>query len=408
VSTAVHRLHFDLDDQIAERYPQVPFEVRGEGSVEVTLAYEGEGAVVDLGCEDPERWRGWSGGARSRFVIGRDAATPGYEPGELPDGRWAVVLGLHAIPAAGVDVTVTVTLPAEGPVEDDPPAPPAPSAARGSERGLPAPAGLTWFAGDFHCHSLHSDGDQSLAQVAARAVGHGLDFLAMTEHNTVSHHPHLAGVGAAYDLSLLPGQEVTTARGHANAFGDIGFIDFRAPADTWEPEVEARGGFLSINHPIEGDCSWLHPLPSLPPAIELWHIGWFRDLRSTAPWAYWRHWRPDAVLLGGSDFHDLTHAYPPGTPTTWVLAEDRTPDAVFAAVLAGRTAIAIGPAPGTPTLLRLDEDLIAIDADGTVLVDIDGRRTAVHGSRVSLPAGDAGTGPFRLESADRTLLAVSR
>lgn len=407
MATTVHRLHFDLDDQATDRYPQVPFDIGGEGSVEVTLRYDTAGAVVDLGCRDPERWRGWSGGARSRFVIAEDAATPGYEPGELPPGTWSVVLGLHAVPADGIDVEVTVTVPAEGPIEVDPPAPPRPHSARGSARGLPAPAGLTWFAGDFHCHTLHSDGDQSLAQVAALAAGHGLDFLAVTEHNTVSHHPHLPAVGAGYDLTLLAGQEVTTARGHANAFGDIGWIDFRRPASDWQAEVEARGGLLSINHPIEGDCSWLHPLADLPPAVEFWHIGWFRDLSSTAPWALWQRWRQDATLLGGSDFHNHAHAYPPGTPTTWVAAEDRSADAILAAVRAGRTALAIGPAPGLPTLLRLDEQLVAVDADGTVLVDIEGRRSLVRGDRATIAAADAGRGPFRLEGANRSLLAIS-
>jgi hypothetical protein len=407
VTTTTHRLRFDLDDQAADRYPEVPFELGGADSVEVTLRYDTSTAVVDLGCLDPERWRGWSGGARERFVIRRDRATPGYEPGEMPAGRWAVVLGLHAVPAEGVEVEVTISTPALGDLDPEAPDPPPPTdVPRGSERGLPAPAGLTWFAGDFHSHTTHSDGEGTIAELSARATGNGLDVLAVTDHNTVSHHPHLPGVGAAYDITLLPGQEVTTARGHANAFGAIGWIDFRRPADTWVREVEARGGLLSINHPLEGDCSWQHPLADLPPALELWHIGWFRDLGSTAMWGLFDRWRSDAVLLGGSDYHQPGQGYSPGTPTTWVAAEDRSPEAIMAAVAAGRTALSWSPAP-SPTLLRVEDELVALEADGTVLVDLDGRRRVVHGDRVTFPVGALGRAPFRLESAKGHLVAIS-
>ncbi|MFJ3406909.1 CehA/McbA family metallohydrolase [Promicromonospora sp. NPDC090134] len=461
------RLRLSIDDQIKNRYLEVPFEIpagRSTDALEVTLAYDRDAAVIDLGCYDPERWRGWSGGARSRFAItpnagpgpaGRDrqgSATPGYEPGEIVPGRWAVVLGLHGMPAAPIDVTVTIATGAEaGPVEDEPPAPAPPSgtgalaaapgsAAPGSTasgstasgstttgssrphsagargrtrlgRDLPAPDGLTWYAGDPHAHTTHSDGALSIAQLAAAAVGRGLDFLAVTDHNTVSHHPHLPGVGAAYDLCLLPGQEVTTHAGHANAFGDIGWVDFRRPAAQWLSDVEERGGLLSVNHPLQDDCGWQFPVRT--GFLELWHISWFLDLTATGPWAYLRGFDgpADPVFLGGSDFHTPDQGYPPGTPTTWVAAEDRTPEAILDAVRQGRTALSRFPGPGEPVLVRVGDDLVAVDADGTVLVEgvPDGgtdRRRRVRGDRVTFSAPPE-HGPYRLEAADRTLLAIS-
>ena len=453
------RLRLSIDDQIENRYLEVPFEIpagRTADALEVTLAYDRDAAVIDLGCRDPERWRGWSGGARSRFAITPGAATPGYEPGELVPGRWAVVLGLHGMPAEPVDVTVTIATGVDaGAVEDEAPAPPPPSGSgtgswTGSSssagarangrapgrtrlgRDLPAPDGLTWYAGDLHAHTTHSDGTLSIAQLTAAAAGRGLDFLAVTDHNTVSHHAHLPGVGAAYDVCLVPGQEVTTHAGHANAFGDIGWVDFRRPAAQWLSEVEERGGLLSVNHPVQDDCGWLYPVQT--GFLELWHISWFLDLTATGPWAYLRaaagsrevHDRP--VLLGGSDFHTPDQGFPPGTPTTWVAAEDRTPEAILDAVRHGRTAISRFPGPGEPALVRVGDDLVAVDADGTVLVDgpasggslaLDGpagladrpgngsgRRRRVRGDRVAFSAPPE-RGPYRLEAADRTLLAIS-
>ena len=37
----------------------------------------------------------------------------------------------------------------------------------------------------------------------------------------------------AHGITLVPGQEVTVQAGHANALGDMGWIDFREPADAW-------------------------------------------------------------------------------------------------------------------------------------------------------------------------------
>src|SRR5205823_844610 len=133
------------------------------------------------------------------------------------------------------------------------------------------------------------------------------DFLAVTDHNTVSHHAELAAAGAAAGILLVPGQEVTTDRGHANAFGAVGWVDFREPAASW-------GGLLSINHPLAGDCAWLHPMDVRPPLAEVWHAGWW-DRTWTAPLAWLLAWAPDTVPVGGSDFHTLADAARPGGPT---------------------------------------------------------------------------------------------
>ena len=403
MGTVTRCLRLGLEDQLTDPYPTIPVEVGAGQSLEVTLSYDRDAAVVDLGCEGPAGWRGWSGDARERFAITPTAATPGYVAGELEPGTWHVVLGLYRMPADPIDVVVTATTTARAPaVEPEATAPaPAPSV-RGSGRRLPGEPGLTWFAGDFHCHTVHSDGDHSVAGLAQRAAANGLDFLAVTDHNTVSPHPHLHAAGAAYDITLVPGQEITTDRGHANAFGDIGFIDFRRPAQEWVEEVAARGGILSVNHPLEGNWAWEQPLTTLPPALELWHIGWFRDLTATAMWTLWQRWRPDAFVLGGSDFHNPILGYEPGTPTTWVLAADRSPEAILAAVTAGRTAVT--QTPRSPALLPVDGELVAVDAAGTVLRDLHGRGRPVSARLQSFRR--EGVGPYRLETAGRELVAL--
>ena len=411
----VERLHLTIDHQIADRYHEVPFEVPpGTPSVSVRLSYDTTRGVIDLGCEGPEGWRGWSGGARDRFTIAATEATPGYRPGEPEPGTWRVILGLHKVPADGLYVTLQFDAPATELPERERHAAPEPDTVRGSDRDdLPAPAGLRWYAGDFHAHTVHSDGSESISELAVRGVRAGLDFVAVTDHNTVSHHQHLPRIGAEHGITLLPGQEVTTARGHANAFGDIGWIDFRRPASRWVKEVDARGGILSINHPIDGDCAWRHPLDVLPPALELWHSSWYRDRTNTGVWAFHQLWQGPVTPLGGSDFHRPELGWPLGAPTTWVLAEDASPEGILDGVRAGRTAISLGAFPGsglsawqTPLLLSLDGDVTALGAAGTVLVDSTGRRRRMTNDRERVPHS-WGAGPLHLEDSDRRVLAIT-
>jgi hypothetical protein len=394
-------LRLSADDRAASPYLQVPFEVpEGAGSLELHLDYDRSLGVLDLGCEGPHGFRGWSGGARSHVVIAADAATPGYLPGRPEPGTWSVVLGLHRVPEEGLQARVRVTVPATAgpPAEPEPPLVPQ----RRPRRDLPAAPGLTWYAADLHAHTLHSDGSLTIPELAAAAVAAGLDVLAVTDHNTVSHHPHLPGVGARFGLTLLPGQEITTDRGHANAFGDIGWVDFRRPAREWQAEVSRRGGLLSVNHPLAADCAWQHDMPERPALAEIWHWTWL-DPTWTAPLAWWMAWDPGTVPVGGSDFHDPAQGRPLAVPVTWVACEGEPDvDTVMDALRCGRTAVAAGI--DTPVLLRVEDDLVAVGADGALLTDAEGRRTRVRGDLVRLPGRE---GPHRLETPLAAVLAIT-
>lgn len=393
-----------IEDRAESLYVDVPFEVRGCESLEVLLEYDTSRAVIDLGCMGPAGWRGWSGGAKKRFVISRVAASTGYRPGELEAGSWNVVLGLHLVPAEGVMVELTINTPATGGPEREPSAPaPVSTVPASRRRGLPAEAGMTWFAGDCHAHSLHSDGSLSIRQLAAEAARNGLDFLAVTDHNTTSHHPHLEGVSGEYGIALLPGQEVTTARGHANAYGRINWVDFRRHPDDWLDQVEKEGGFLSINHPVATDCSWQWQLSRKPTHAEIMHETWLLNRRDTSIWAWLSAWGESVVPLGGGDFHRLEDGHPTGLPTTWVQAEYPGEEEILNGLKTGPTALSMGI--DAPLLLRVEGDLLAIDAEGTLLVDGDGRRQLIRGTRLAVQ--DRGSGPYRLETADRQILALT-
>ena len=194
-----HAGRWTLQDRIASAWHYLPFEVPpGSCALRAELEYDRSGTVLDLGCLGSAGFRGWSGGARRSFVITSTLATPGYLAGEPEPGTWQLMIGLHRIPARGCDYRVTVEVsgirgelaPADAPAQLPP------LTDRPRPRELPATPGRRWLAGDLHTHTVHSDGAMTVPELARFAAGQGLDFLAITDHNTISHHAELAPAAA--------------------------------------------------------------------------------------------------------------------------------------------------------------------------------------------------------------------
>src|SRR5262249_20597232 len=138
-----------------------------------------------------------------------------------------------------------------------------------------------------------------------------------------------------------------------------------------------------------------------PQLAEVWHSGWW-DRTWGAPLAWLLAWGTTIVPVGGSDFHRLTDGARPGQPTTWVASAEPSVEAILAGLRAGRGALTESPAG--PALVPLEGELVAMDADGTLLVDFSGRRRPVRGDRARFPA--AGTGPSWLEDDRAGILAI--
>lgn len=392
-SLITHSGTWTVEDRLGSPWHYLPVEVgTGVAALRVTLSFDrSAGAVLDLGCLSPAGFRGWSGGARDFFVVSAARATPGYLPGPVEAGLWQVVIGLHAVPAGGVRYQVmaesfgelTEVLADELMAGIDPPV--LAAGERPTRRELPAAAGHRWLAGDLHAHTVHSDGALTVPELAVLAVRRGLDFVAVTDHNTVSHHAALGAAAARYGVVLIPGQEVTTANGHANVFGDTGWVDFRLPASSWLTAADACGGLMSVNHPFAGPTSWLHPMPRRPPLLEVWHWSWLDPVWTTSL-SWWQAWDPAAVPVGGSDWHREGSDAPLGTPTTWVAAADGSVSAILQGLRAGRVAISAGR--DGPVLLRNDGELVAVGADGLLLADPAGPYRRIGGDLTRLPGRD--------------------
>lgn len=339
-----------------ETYREIPFRVpAGTTSITVEFAYTGKDqkSVIDLGLRDPHRLRGWSGGNKAKFVVTETWATPSYMPGPLPAGDWNLILGVPNLRKDGrAEYVAKITL-------DD-------GAAFHGFADAPLKTGPAWYRGDLHMHTGHSDGSCAsrtgprvpcpLFHTLEAATARGLDFVAVTEHNTTAHHNDLAQMQPYYgDLLLIPGREITTFKGHANVFGVTAPLDFqlggpRAPGlDAILDQVAAAGGLFSINHPglPSGElcmgCGWTARTDfSRIPAIEV-----INGTTTTGPLAGFALW--DAQLnaghritgVAGSDNHDpsLGGERGVGAPTTVVLAADLSQDSILAGLRAGHVFI---------------------------------------------------------------------
>ncbi|RUO72266.1 phosphotransferase [Pseudidiomarina sediminum] len=265
--------HIELKGKISgaqhQSYVAVPFDVpAGTQHIEVSFDYDNSHrTVIDLGLEDPQRFRGWSGGSKKQFSLSELAATPSYLAGPIIAGEWKLILGVPNIRSTSessyhATITLHSTIPDTQQVIAD-------------KRG--------WYRGDLHAHSGQSDGwcqskrAQKVAcpteQGLSRAERLQLDFIAFTEHNSRAGFADVARLQPFYDnLLMLPGREITTFYGHANVLGESGFIDFRM----------TDNDFTAIQKQINNQAITIINHPNLPSGEQCMGCGWQADANYNA------------------------------------------------------------------------------------------------------------------------------
>jgi len=372
-------------------YLYLPFSVSSRASrIHVSYGYSepvtapfgnGPGNVVDIGIFDSrghefletDGFRGWSGTAKPEFFIAPDDATPGYVRGPLVPGEWNIMLGVDRIEPEGAryEVAVTVTEQPQGEARTNTPLPrtgEGPGVRDHSARGTQHSP--RWLKGDLHCHTVHSDGLNSVEEIVRNAVDLGLDFLAVTDHNTNTHFEEMDRL-SHLPIVLIPGEEVTTYWGHANMWGLREWIDFRC-AD--EDSIQAvrkyvlrKGGLISVNHPKSVGPPWLFRGWEGYPSMEVWQAPWrFYNWESLERWDALLRKGERIVAVGGSDTHSIPPAEPRhphglANPTTWVWAGNEKGEmgngegAILDAIRAGHAFITDAP-NDTQLILTADAD----------------------------------------------------
>lgn len=359
----------------------LPFIVpAGTAQIHVAFDHDGSdrGITVTLGVRDPQRFRGWGGNLKHSFSIAEAFATHSFLPGPLPAGPWRIVMAVPSIrdgDAAAWHLRIWFSRATD-----------LDEVAFLSEPIDPKPG---WYRGDLHSHSGQSDARcRSLAGRAApcpafftlqQAAAHGLDFLALTDHNVTSQFADLAGLQPYFDtLLLLPGREITTRFGHANLVGPMGSLETelsRPGAETMSrllANAHATGGFLTINHPARATgedclgCGWNAPDTDYTQidAIEAVNGGSTletpgdREAAISKQIDWWQGLLDKGYRLvgvGGSDNHDPLQAlgHSPigpqavvGSPATVVHAASLSQGDILTGLRSGRVFIDLGEGHG--------------------------------------------------------------
>jgi len=428
-------LHGTVIGKQNNTYIEVPFTVPA-GTVRVTLTFTYSGkeqrTALDLGLLDPRGVRCWSGGNKSTLTVSSTDATPSCLSGPVHPGVWKLLLGVPNIRSTETSTyTADLFFTRSGLVADEP-----------AVLRKPIRTGAAWYRGDLHMHTAHSDGScNSVAGVkvpcpvfviAEAAARRGLDFIAITDHNTTSQYGSMREIAPFFDtLLLIPGREITTFHGHANLFGTEDFLDFRLGSaevpdiNTLLRRAASLGGLLSLNHPAAptGEvcmgCGWDPTPPAdlhLVQAIEAVNGGAEEGPFSGTP--FWEK-QLDAGFrltgIGGSDNH--TAQRPPdqigsiGSPTTVVYATELSTPAILAGIRAGHVFVDL--TGSKDRLLELTArsgvqsatmgDLLAAPANTSV--DFIAHTSGVSGAALYLiedRQSAAGTEPLRLSGPDQT------
>lgn len=349
-------LELFIDHAREGSYFTLPFTMPGDAEI-LTLTYryerhrESEGRIVngifvsrreanviDLGLIAPDGTQvGASGSDKVEIRLSATDATPGYKPYPLVSGEWQILVGAYHVAPEGVAVTYELSITQKR---------------------------LRWLKGDLHTHTLASDGVLTVEELGWHAARHGLDFLAVTDHNQLiaaDALPHIPG------LTLIPGVEWTHYQGHANFLG----IDkpYDAPFATNTPEeafarfdsARNRGALITINHPFEEGCGFQFDIHALPfDCLEVWN-GPMREsnLRAIGLWQSLLAAGKKIPLCGGSDYHRDNPFQILGGPTTCVYAMSPGPADILAALKAGHAYVTF--APNGPTLELTAGDAILGD-----------------------------------------------
>jgi hypothetical protein len=381
-------------------YVEVSFVVPA-GTQEIQIAHsDGSDAdILDWGVRSPDGFRGWGGGLTEDAVIGVEQSSRGYLPGPIRPGAWTLVIGKAKLDADGAHYAITVTCLDAASLPVLPKAAFAPVIVQADRR---------WYKGDFHVHSRESgDASATFDEITALTRQRGLDFVNLSDHNTVSQHALQAAYMASHpEVLLLRGAEITTYAGHGNAVGLSSYVDHRigfggrAIGGVLD-DVAAQGAIFLVNHPTldvgsvcigcawkHGDADWskiagielltaryeLSQAAFLPQAIAMWDDLLDRGFRIAA--------------VGGSDDHtagrDLSSTESPiGSPTTLVLADNLGEAAIIDAVRRGRTIVQLrGPDdPLVDVTLETPSGTVGIgdDADGVDRVRLTIRVTGGDG-----------------------------
>ena len=307
---------------------------------------------LSMSLFDPNGPRGihyWITDGKGTLTLSAGYTSPGFYSGPIPAGTWTLFVHTYRILAPDpVTYRLDITLTSET-ITDE-----APVFAKKQE----IKRGPGWYRGDLHSHTIHSDGSWDVPDLVAFAREHGLDFIALTDHNTVAGLPHHDSLTDDTILTM-GGFELTTFYGHALALGKRHMYGWRLGTEQGvtmqqvAQKVLDGGGLFVIAHPMapgDPECSGCHweyedMRPGNAPAVEIWN-GWWGKYNEEGLQAYysWLNAGHRLVATAGTDIHGLPEsARGRHAGFNVVFSEELSETAILDAISRGHLYISAGP-----------------------------------------------------------------
>jgi 3',5'-nucleoside bisphosphate phosphatase len=227
---------------------------------------------------------------------------------------------------------------------------------------LPDIPGYITLKGDFHMHTIFSDGKVWPTYRVDEAVRDGLDAIAISDHLEIYQKDYIpADHNAAWkicenyarerNLILVHAAEITRSMppGHINALfiKDANLINKDSVWDAFEAAIK-QGAFLQWNHP-----GWKAQEPDGIPKMydihkRLLKNGWLKGIeyRNLEYYPLVLEWckQYNLTVMGNSDVHGIiSESYPKtlynARPMTLIFAKERTLESLREALFAGRTLV---------------------------------------------------------------------
>ena len=355
--------------------------------------------IIDLGLIAPDGTQvGASGSDKTEITLSATSATPGYTPCALTAGEWQIIVGAYKVAPEGVTVTYDISFTKKH---------------------------LRLLKGDLHTHTVASDGVLTASELGWHAVRHGLDFIAVTDHNQLvgaNSLPQIPG------LTIIQGVEWTHYQGHANFLGvdkpyEGAFISNTAGEVTGRfKQAQNQGALIIVNHPLDEGSGFKYDINSLPfDCLEIWN-GPMREsnLRAVGLWQHLLTLGKKIPAVGGSDYHRDNPFQILGGPTTGVYAMSASTEDILSALKYGHAFITFFPNGPTAALVSGDAimgDTVSWSAEAQLKIEVAGllrgdvlRVVTGQGSEnlFEAPANGSYQGEYRMQAPGFARVEVLR
>ncbi len=321
--------------------------------------------LLTLSINDPDHFRGAHHyfSEKQEIQIGTEKATEGFMAGRIQEGFWEFIISCHGlfseevigrIEVAGVSESEWIQKEETIPLQD------LKLLQNLKDRTSKAQSYQTKRV-ELHSHTVHSDATQTTEELLTQAEKESIDWLAITDHNTVSAIPE-AEAHNLYNkqLKVLKGIEFTTFYGHFLAHGPLKDINVdwtklaKNDIQNFLQKLKEKNVYMTIAHPFDGGnpfctgCRWEYILENLKyiDAIEVWNGTNPHDSLSNEDAFYkWTKVLEQGYEVSASCGRDWHQLYPDeAIAYTYALVPDHeTEEDLLKSLILGRSYISLRP-----------------------------------------------------------------